>query len=71
MELTQYRRTQGQQATYLVEYGPDGYQISRDGRLRRSKQLGPACRLMGQRERVRVAKQFAIEDIERLIGMEE
>lgn len=71
MELTQYRRSRGLQATYQVEYGPEGYQISRDGRLRRARDLGPACQWMGKRERIRVAKQFAIEDIERLIGMDE
>jgi hypothetical protein len=71
MESVRYQRTQGLQATYLVEYGPAGYQISRDGRLRRARDLGAACRDMGRRERERVAKKFAIDDIEKLIGMEE
>lgn len=71
MESLRYQRTCGLQATYLVEYGPEGYQISRDGRLRRARDLGPACKAMGRWERKRVARQFAIDDIEKLIGMDE
>jgi hypothetical protein len=71
MESIRYRRTSGLKAEYLVEYDPEGYRISRDGRLRRAKPLGAACQAMGRRERKRAARQFAIDDIEKLIGMEE
>jgi hypothetical protein len=71
METVRYQRTQGLQATYVVEYGPEGYLISRDGRLRRARDLGSTYQAMGRRERERAAKKFAIDDIERLIGMEE
>jgi hypothetical protein len=71
MESVRYQRTRGMQATYLVEYDPDGYRISRDGRLRRARPLGAACQGMGRRERQRAARRFAIDDIEKLIGMEE
>jgi len=71
MDTVTYQRSQGLRATYLVEYDPDGYRISRDGRLRRARHLGPACKAMGRRERQRAARQFAIDDIEKLIGMEE
>src|SRR4051812_6012674 len=71
MESVQYQRSQGLRATYLVEYDRDGYRISRDGRLRRARDLGSACQSMGRRERQRAARRFAFDDIEKLIGMEE
>lgn len=71
MDTVTYQRSQGLRATYVVEYDPDGYRITRDGHLRRARSLGAACRALGRRERQRVARQFAIDDIEKLIGMEE
>jgi hypothetical protein len=67
----EYRRRHGERAIYTVVYGADGYMVCRGDTMRTSRQLAPVCYLMDQSEREQIARAFAIDDIEKLITMDE
>lgn len=67
----EYRRQHGERAIYTVIYDADGYLVRRGDALRTRRQLGAICYLMDTPERERIARDFAIDDIEKLITMDE
>ncbi|HEV7778056.1 MAG TPA: hypothetical protein VGO76_14400 [Luteibacter sp.] len=67
----EYRRRHGERAIYTVTYGADGYLVRRGEALRTRRALDAVCYLMDESDRERIAHAFAIDDIEKLITMDE